>query len=811
MKQQTKWQLIAVPVEVLAAVGSAVATNVVTDDTRLATIVLLVVAVALHITVVTLLKIREARVAAVKFDRAAALIGLEQRSIVRVRERLLSLQIPTDVVDQIEARWRELAPPITFPDERDLTVITGELGSGKSTSADMLHRNAIQRARSDPAAPWPAFLMARDLTVEKLEQALRAEGPPDETSWHVVIDGLDEVGRDQARDFLSQARRIGLLSPGSRFFLLSRPGYLSIDADATIGLLTDKQTDLILEVVGGEHLRRWSLPRGLQEEVRKPLFALLSARYLSYREPRFRTPIELLGALAEEVLDRESESGIDVHASLRGLAVKSMRGRGRVAQRDAGPLEVRQALVATRLVVRHGNVLRFASPILEQYFAARALLRGEVPLDPQLASLQSWELWRPAWLLAAAMGTWDDSAGPIAALIAAHPGAAAWILGEAVPLHDHPRRDNGEDQDQHHETPASPARLRFALETWGGAVPHLLAPWGVGPISNPELDVFLTATDDWIDVRVGKKSAHKATQHLPRVGLDVSRHPAAPWRAAQALAEKSAIDLLTAMRRDPDIDVLRREKWHDLAAGLMPTSMGPAQYARHAAMSFTERVAEYGRLLLARMDEHAANLAGNGRRQYTRAEVQELVEIALEDDPEGRLADPWTGRDPGPFPPDAVWSGYSSEQLTARVKAVHLAAIKAYAEIVRRYFPSLSTTMERAVLAPYRVECHLFLGGAIAGIATVLVPLADGEEITVEVAIEDSQDLDAAYDRERLDEVHRLVMARRLEGAPWVRTSVQGGRLPVLDRMPATQLATGWVWRDLRKLNLITKTPPHSL
>lgn len=368
MKQQTKWQLIAAPVEVLAAVASAAATNVVTNDIRLATIVLLAVAVTVHMTVVTIIRVYGERSVEVEFDRAAALVDLEQRSIVRVRERLESLQIPADVVDELEARWHELAPSIAFSEERGLTVIAGELGSGKSTSADMLHREAIERTRSDPAAPWPAFLEARDLVAQKLEHVLRAGGPPDETSWHVVIDGLDEVGRDQAGDLLSQARQLALLSPGSRIFLFSRPGYLGIDAEATIALLTDTQIDLILTVVGGEHLRRWSLPRGLQEEVGKPLFAILSARYLRDREPRFRTPIELLGALAEEVLEREHESGIDVHASLRDLAVKSMRGRGRVARRDAGPLEVRQALVATRLVVRHGDVLRFASPILEQYF-----------------------------------------------------------------------------------------------------------------------------------------------------------------------------------------------------------------------------------------------------------------------------------------------------------------------------------------------------------------------------------------------------------------------------------------------------------
>lgn len=110
--------------------------------------------------------------------------------------------------------------------------------------------------------------------------------------------------------------------------------------------------------------------------------------------------------------------------------------------------------------------------------------------------------------------------------------------------------------------------------------------------------------------------------------------------------------------------------------------------------------------------------------------------------------------------------------------------MKAYEDIVNRHFATLAATMERALLAPYRVECHIVVGAAMTGTTTVLIPLVADEEVRVDVAVESHENMDSAYARERLAKVHELVMARRPDGAPWVWTSVHGGRLNVADRMP---------------------------
>ncbi len=728
----------------------------------------------------------------------ATLVELEQRAIARMRERLQSLQLSADVIRELETRRQELAPLVDFRLAPSPTVIVGDLGSGKSTCADMLHQGAIGRARSDATAPWPVFLQARDLTADKLEAAVRAASPPAAASWHVIVDGLDEVDRDTARGLLAQARHMDYLSTGSEILLFSRPGYISIDAVVTIPPLTDEQIELILTIAGGEHTRRWSLPRALSAEAVKPLFALLAARFLHHGTRRFRTPIELLGDLAEEVLDRESMAGVDVHAALRRLATRTIAGRGRVRGREAGPLEIRQALVATRLVVQDSEVLRFASPILEQYFAARALLEKEVPLAQQLVSLRAWELWRSAWLLAAAIGTWEESSEPLAALVEAHPGAAAWVLGEAVPLTDPPLHGEAAVE------PDSQARVRLAVDAWSAALPHLFASWAAGPMADPSARLAIDCGNGWVDLAVEEQGLGSRRQ-----GVALSTHPAAPWRAALHLAERSAVEVLTAMRTRPDIDVLRGEWWHDRATGLIPTSFSATQYRLHETMTFTERVAYYGTELLSRLDEFGAESFGLRDQQYTRGEVLELVNIAQAGDPDGLLADPWPGRDAGPIPPDAVWSGYRADQLTARVRAVHLAAMKAYEEIVGRYFPTLAATMERALLVPYRVEYHIFVG-ATAGATTVLIPLVAGEEVRVDIAVESHENINSAYARGRLSKVHELVIARRPDGASWVWTSVHGGRINVADRMPATNLAVRWVWDDLNRLRLIRKKTPPS-
>lgn len=138
----------------------------------------------------------------------------------------------------------------------------------------------------------------------------------------------------------------------------------------------------------------------------------------------------------------------------------------------------------------------------------------------------------------------------------------------------------------------------------------------------------IPGTKDWVDLTVEGRALGRRRQ-----GIALSTQPAAPWRAALHLAERSAVDVLTATRTRPDIDVLRGEWWHDRATGLIPTGLSTERYRRHETMTLTERVAHYGTELLIAMDEHGAELTGRNNQRYTRGEVHELVDIARAGDP----------------------------------------------------------------------------------------------------------------------------------------------------------------------------------
>jgi hypothetical protein len=478
-------------------------------------------------------------------------------------------------------------------------------------------------------------------------------------------------------------------------------------------------------------------------------------------------------------------------------------------------LDEREELLATRLVVVRGSTIRFAIPVLEQYFAAQALLRGEVDTDVQLASLRDWELWRPAWVMALVIGGWEDVSRLITALIRAFPGAAAWLVHQALPDPDRTDSQDVEVLDTH----VVEWRLQRALDTWCGALPQVIS-YSTQKTSAPRLlvrrydngDIFLGAwtgdeepTQERITegMRWGVTPSERASGWWAKGTIRHGSYPAWPWRTTLIILGHMVSYTIKKLAKNGAVPRLHDEHMWAAARHLTPghlrhqLQMGDRSEAREATLAEINRH-------IARIRERNPVRYGVGGRDFRLADLVALKDYLLTN--EAGMDDPW----PGPNHPSAGgdWAGYDLHQLISRTIAVYSAAFGAYYYLVHEWLPQLANTLELAILLPVRVVAYVDVDDHGPGISAELWPLPT--DCGNEFRIAPGEAPPRPWEETRIE--HRRfandVDRFRPESAAWVHSFGGLSVLEIFGDRPATELAFRWLWRDLADLYLVERPTP---
>ena len=105
------------------------------------------------------------------------------------------------------------------------TVLIGEMGVGKTTELERLHRMAIDRALNEHSAPIPFFFTQGRSPALPCWLSLRnapAVSVTRQLGAHLVIDGLDEAGI-QIADLVTRIATLQATWPNSTVIVSSRP------------------------------------------------------------------------------------------------------------------------------------------------------------------------------------------------------------------------------------------------------------------------------------------------------------------------------------------------------------------------------------------------------------------------------------------------------------------------------------------------------------------------------------------------------------------------------------------------------------
>lgn len=722
--------------------------------------------------------------------------------------------------------------------KRPVVLLRGEIGSGKSLTAERIFRNAVDLALSDRSAPlsvflgppWnnnPVALRLRDLRVE-VADATSTLGDVTRLGTTVVIDGVDPLGGAAVLDLIDQAHLLVRDWPNTTALITCRPiPAIRDEQDIIVDLpeLTEQErTELLERFAPGALTPRdlLALPPSLHQALRRPLFAVLyGVQRWAYRSHGTPQSIgELLSTLVETSLASSGPLLESARVLMRRLGARSVDLGGAVSPNEVRTAGALEALLESGLVLDPGRDggLEFSLPILAEYFAATSLEAGEVDLDELIKDRLRLERWRFALAMFLANADWERSVRGFGPIVREHPAVATDLLRLSLPS----RRSHFT------QLPTSlecGRQIHGAMEAWvqgiGPALAQVVAPVATDGKLPPlgilvhHGDCLITAWEpgerrnvqDVVELPLGIQQPPIRTEALRHwktlhYSVGVGGHPIWAWQwtldqlsaslkesfeyrelpiwAGPLFEERAWIQIRALLgyersRRLADVRVRLEQLIADHdAKGFDPET-------NYSINSVRMRIADMHRL-----HEYVLNLLERGHESLR----------PLLPGPDLAPAGNW------------VWSGYSVERTLERARAVFAAALDGYRLLVDAVFPSLAPRLATYVILPARVIARLRAGSpeSRADIHPQIEWIVQAEPSGGPSVI----DVEAGalnIDFDVLEGAYRQILLEREEMAGWLRHIHNGGGLEVFGEAPVTELAYRLLGDDLYYAGWLDERP----
>lgn len=699
----------------------------------------------------------------------------------RVERRRIGAGLDDDQVARIRHFFPHVPHKLSTLPSGQFVVLTGALGAGKSDIAEGWIRSATELAQSNPDAPLPLWVAIDDLEsslevhVQKEVGLLALET----LGADIVIDGLDQRA-DRADRTIGYADLLTRRWPRSRVLLTSRGTHRVGDSRLVrVDPLSKSYGRKLVGLIAGK-TQLGDLRPEIEEALERPLFALLIGQLAGTQE--LTTMTEVIEGVIRRIVARENN---DLYSHLRHLAVQAVTTARPVDPESFTDFDTASQLRDSPFLTATAQGLSFSLATFEQWFASRAVLEGAVPLDDILTGLPSFDRWKYVLSMVLASGA-PSRVDPAMATIARwNPGAIAWIINDTESAGLNRYRENQPTDSQQQMG----YRLRFALEAMID---------GLGPLSAAFTPFAVS----------GLRSLDDFSLRLEYGGdrVDIT------WLISKQIPD----DLLP-----PVID------------SSVQMSMDRSFFIETAAMPASRNwVWATARNILANdLSERMTAVAIRAASQHdgiVRREMQDLLTRSVQYPSD--LKDIGRGLYGSIYPlPDVSpglngWPGFSIESMARRVRAVVEAAIQCYIEICESVAPKFGDTLAHRGMMPFEYYGAMSFGGATSGglfslgpaepgirwlLRPVGMPLPNGErrgQNSVNISVNDeSRSEEIREDREAFGDAYFQYIANTPGLKPFSDSfSMSSGRFDLIDKKPATHIAVGWLWDDLKNLKWVT-------
>lgn len=750
----------------------------------------------------------------------------ERRSIAGLSDERISASLEWDVT---------LPAGLTNLAAGEVLALSGPVGSGKSDTAERWLLEIAHSFKASETFSIPVWLRADEIsgTFENAvwtELGSAAPAVRSDLDAGIVIDGMDE--RSATPDALAlEAKVFAAAHPRSRILLTTREGAISgnVRTIPVTELTLEEAEHLIARVSGRQRVYTYDWPKSLRASITRPLFAILAAVQLV--DNSVATPAALIRSAAEL-----GAQGSIPTAELRKLAVALTWAGKAVDPLVALPGVSHASLMQSRLIVFERSRCRFALPVFEQWFAAEALLEGQVSVDTITGNLLTFAKWRYVLAACLASGT-RETVDPVMNRIAQwNPGAIGWLVKES--LSAGLGTVNGAIvEDWRVEGERIWTATKSITEGLGLPTALLVRPRQAisGDVTDPFAMLSLNIRTDsrriaqnWrLRTPNRRRLTNEFVQWLPPKDDYITAKEGAPtdsenwlWRwvfddlagdFSRSLNEQKSTALV------PGKGVVARERVAWICREVLTGRYADSGSTRDKVLkriegAFLSVSTEHGQEALER-----AAFGFGGRASFTSGELREVISALEEDENAGD--DIW----PGPDLPRGgwVWSDYSKERMLERVAAIYEGAMTAYEEIRSSLLSSFGLTLGHAALFPanivgtlrYDTDDQTLGGGPVLSYSIRPITLEPGRTtgISGTALITYSKPDDPLIEfQEALRELEAH-FAENPESAVFGSAEYSQTALEVFHRRPATYIALDWLWSDLSQLGWATgRAPQHN-
>ena len=713
------------------------------------------------------------------------------------------------------------APP---PDIRlatgRLTVLTGEMGAGKSLIVERLFQTAIQEAKENPGAAIPIFFKASQLQRDRaLEQVIQevTRGLCNPITYHtlVLIDGVDETGTSNAIRLLEEARLLVHMGWQITIVIASRPipDFATAQESIKVPLLSNGSAEALVSRLEGRHIHGLAcgLTQSVQDAIRRPLFAVLLGTYLREHNAQLpRSKEQLLSDLVERSLHPLGSSIIQAKQWLERLAVASIdRGGASVPINEIAGWSERSLMMNSRLVVEEAGEVRFPLPVLTEWFAAQSLAAGEPSPETLAGDSQRLERWQYPLVLATAILAPNRVSEILIPIVENQPAISSAIINEALA-----------NQGRTLDMPSLPVlelgrQVRIAMQSWVtglGELASKIAPIlsdGTLPttgvrLSQRDLEVELSGGNlkqSWVDI--GWHSTNENPEEVVELppGIDGSDLLQLGWRSIYGSGSYQHPSWAWQWSHEKLIDSLARilrERSLPVAAGHL--SLEAAWYV--ASNLIRGSASSWMPIPLDQIDARLVNTSKSSVSFRMRHALEQL-ELELETVRQQGLAHL---RLPGSVQNFRSTGVYSHEILLAYAENTYREAVKGYEYLVDRWFPKFAPQLPLASILPAQL------------VGVVVPPKHVSDSISLGIYWEalpyeslSSVDFSLSERQPTPDTAHyqtAMNHMRTLRPKNLLYPSFQvSSQTPLtaqwLGECPVTDLVYQWLWADLKKVGWV--------
>lgn len=719
----------------------------------------------------------------------------------RCLERWLALGVPDEKAalflnNPIFDRTEQV---INLEATEPLKILVGDFGVGKSLIVEKLFQKLVDNATSNHNSPVPIYIPSDKLTDDlfnDIRQASELIGDFRRLGARVIVDGADEISPKQARSLLQQAIRITKANPKIRIVIASRP-IPDFERDnlekVIVPELSNVEIVAIVKALSGHeqnHNFLYGLPQSVLDALKKPFFAILFGLYQQQLDNGiFKSEGELISHLVQiAVRDVEETQVIDL---LEKLAILSTERESKyIPDTDIGSLEQIRSLLSSRLVVKRGNMVGFALPVLAQWFAAKGLEKDKISIEHLTANIAQIEKWRYPIIILISYASFENASRILVPIAENHPSILAELVDGAINRY---RFDDSTDE----------IGLPTAQEMGNRIVRVLNALLiGIGPLGKYILPINNNGRISVIGVNKADNIFHICWYgNMPGEGI-VELDEGFRFGAQKGIHYWSELRQVRFGAQDA-------EPWHfslDSARERLQRSVQRKDFPLFQGYMFKEKIWKISNELMQYGDLSHRPISINDLLK--RVDERRVLEIPrqlflnyineLKENGDDFIAPLW------PIPDKEysglggwIWNPYSPERVFERIQIIFESSLKEYVSFVDTFFKPFSERLTTYAILPAKLTGYLEYSNESWGLNWYFDPLNEGKESFVDIHTNHER-----YLSEDPRQVSKKLQKMR-PGLSRYYSSRHQSVDEVFGQTPVTDLVYDWLLHDLRDISWI--------